>query len=87
MNSIKQYIREQMRYIDRTYWVLFFALIIVAIITLFSASSTLAFQADSGGVLGPIMSQIAFIIVGIAFAFCFQFIPSKWIIKFFYIFI
>lgn len=81
MNRIKQYIREQLQYIDRTYWVLFFALIIVAIISLFSASSTLAFQADSGGVLGPIMSQITFIIAGIAVAFFLQFIPSKLIIK------
>lgn len=81
MNRIKQYIREQLQYIDRTYWVLFFALIIVAIISLFSASSTLAFQADSGGVLGPIMSQITFILAGIAVAFFLQFIPSKLIIK------
>ena len=60
---------------------LFFALFIVAIISLFSASSTLAFQADSGGVLGPIMSQITFILAGIAVAFFLQFIPSKLIIK------
>ena len=81
INRIKEYIRQQIPYIDRTYWVLFFALIIVAIITLFSASSTLAFQSDGGRVLGPIMSQIVFIIAGVALAFCLQFIPSSLIIK------
>lgn len=81
INRIKEYIRQQIPYIDRTYWVLFFALIIVAIITLFSASSTLAFQSDGGSVLGPIMSQIVFIIAGVALAFCLQFIPSSLIIK------
>ena len=44
INRIKEYIRQQSQYIDRTYWILFFALIIVAIIALFSASITLAFQ-------------------------------------------
>lgn len=68
IDHIKTYIHQQMKYIDRTYWVLFFALIIVAIIALFSASSTLAFQSDGGSVLGPIMSQIVFIIAGIALA-------------------
>ena len=81
INRIKEYIRQQSQYIDRTYWILFFALIIVAIIALFSASSTLAFQSDGGSVLGPIMSQIVFIIAGIALAFCLQFIPSSLIIK------
>ena len=81
IDHIKKYIQQQMKYIDRTYWVLFFALIIVAIIALFSASSTLAFQSDGGSVLGPIMSQIVFIIAGIALAFCLQFIPSSLIIK------
>ena len=81
IDHIKTYIHQQMKYIDRTYWVLFFALIIVAIIALFSASSTLAFQSDGGSVLGPIMSQIVFIIAGIALAFCLQFIPSSLIIK------
>ena len=81
IDHIKTYIHQQIKYIDRTYWVLFFALIIVAIIALFSASSTLAFQSDGGSVLGPIMSQIVFIIAGIALAFCLQFIPSSLIIK------
>ncbi|MBQ2439382.1 MAG: FtsW/RodA/SpoVE family cell cycle protein [Paludibacteraceae bacterium] len=65
-----------MRYIDRTYWVLFIGLIIVAIISLFSASSTLAFKED-GGILGPILSQVVFIVVGIGLAFMIQFLPSR----------
>ncbi|MBO5405002.1 MAG: FtsW/RodA/SpoVE family cell cycle protein [Paludibacteraceae bacterium] len=68
--------RKQMRYIDRTYWVLFIGLIIVAIISLFSASSTLAFKED-GGILGPILSQVVFIVVGIGLAFMIQFLPSR----------
>ena len=62
-NRIKEYIRQQMQYIDRTYWVLFFALIIVAIISLFSASSTLAFQKGNGTVLAPILSQMTCIVL------------------------
>ena len=81
LNRIKEYIRQQMQYIDRTYWVLFFALIIVAIISLFSASSTLAFQKGNGTVLAPILSQMTFIVVGVGLAFCIQFLPSKFIQK------
>lgn len=76
INDIKQNLRKQMRYIDRTYWVLFIGLIIVAIISLFSASSTLAFKED-GGILGPILSQVVFIVVGIGLAFMIQFLPSR----------
>ena len=57
INRIKEYIRQQLQYIDRTYWVLFFALIIVAIIALFSASSTLAYHKGLGTGLAPTLSQ------------------------------
>lgn len=76
ISDIKQNLRKQMHYIDRTYWVLFIGLIIVAIISLFSASSTLAFKED-GGILGPILSQVVFIVVGIGLAFMIQFLPSR----------
>ena len=76
ISDLKQSIRQQMRYIDRTYWVLFIGLIIWAIIALFSASSTLAFK-EEGGILGPIMSQIVFILMGVAAAFVIQFLPSR----------
>ena len=76
ISDLKQGIRQQMRYVDRTYWVLFIGLIIWAIIALFSASSTLAFK-EEGGILGPILSQIVFILVGVAAAFVIQFLPSR----------
>ena len=76
ISDLKQSIRQQMRYVDRTYWVLFIGLIIWAIIALFSASSTLAFK-EEGGILGPILSQIVFILVGVEAAFVIQFLPSR----------
>jgi cell division protein FtsW len=62
--------------VDKVYWVLFAVLIIVAILALFSASSTLAFEKDSS-TLGPIMEQILFIVMGVGLAFVLQFFPSK----------
>ena len=69
--------RLKLDYIDRTFWGMFIALILVAIIALFSASSTLVYQ--RGSVLGPIGSQMAFIVMGILAAFVIQYIPSYWI--------
>ncbi len=63
--------------IDRTFWGLFIALVIVAVIALFSASSTLVYQ--RGSVLGPIGSQMFFIFLGLAAAFVIQFIPTYWV--------
>ena len=63
--------------IDRTFWGLFIALIVVAIIALFSASSTLVYMHHSA--LGPIGQQMLFIVLGVAAAFIIQFIPTYWI--------
>ncbi len=63
--------------IDRTFWGLFILLIVVAIIALFSASSTLVYMKHSA--LGPIGQQMFFIVLGVAAAFVIQFIPSYWI--------
>ena len=63
--------------IDRTFWALFLALIVVAIIALFSASSTLVYMHHSA--LGPIGQQMFFIILGIAAAFGIQFLPTYWV--------
>lgn len=63
--------------IDRTFWGLFILLIVVAVIALFSASSTLVYMNHSA--LGPIGQQMFFIVLGIAAAFVIQFIPSYWI--------
>lgn len=77
INELIQKIKQQCTYIDRVYWMLFGLLIIVAILTLFSASSTLAFEDDS--TLSPILDQMLFITVGVILAFGIQFIPSKYI--------
>ncbi len=63
--------------IDRTYWWLFAFLIAVAIIALFSASSTLVYSHHSA--LGPIGQQMFFIVLGVAAAFGIQYIPSYWV--------
>ena len=72
-----QKIKLQCTYIDRVYWLLFGVLIIVAILSLFSASSTLAFAGDS--TLNPILNQMLFIFVGVGLAFGIQFVPRSWI--------
>ena len=69
--------RFNLKNIDRLFWGLFLILIVVAIIALFSASSTLVYQ--RGSVLGPIGSQMAFIVLGVLAAFVIQYIPSYWV--------
>lgn len=64
-------------HIDRTYWGLFVALIVVAIIALFSASSTLVYTHHSA--LGPIGQQMFFIVLGVVAAGVIQLIPTHWI--------
>lgn len=78
INDYKNKLRQQLSYVDKVYWVLFALLIIVAILALFSASSTLAFENDSS-TLGPIMEQMVFILIGVSLAFVLQFLPSKFI--------
>ncbi|MGM9825168.1 MAG: FtsW/RodA/SpoVE family cell cycle protein [Paludibacteraceae bacterium] len=62
-------------HIDRTFWVLYLVLVALAVITLFSASSTLVY-ATKGSVLGPIGGQMLFIALGIAVAFGIQLLPT-----------
>ena len=78
ITDLKSNFAQQRNYIDKVYWVLFGILIIVAILALFSASSTLAFEKNSS-TLGPIMEQMLFIAAGVALAFGLQFVPSKFI--------
>ena len=78
ISDLKSRFAQQRNYIDKVYWVLFGILIIVAILALFSASSTLAFEKNSS-TLGPIMEQMLFIAAGVALAFGLQFVPSKFI--------
>ncbi len=67
------------KYIDRPFWILFAILIIVAIIALFSAGSTLAYDAGTSAV-SPILKQIVFIVIGVAMAFLVQYVPT-WMIR------
>ena len=78
LSDYKSRLLQQRNYIDKVYWVLFGILIIVAILALFSASSTLAFEKNSS-TLGPIMEQMLFIAAGVVLAFGLQFVPSKFI--------
>lgn len=76
-NNLTHKIRQQCQHVDRVYWLLFGLLIIVAILALFSASSTLAFA--HGNTLSPILDQMLFICAGVLVAFIVQFIPSHYI--------
>ena len=69
--------KPNLQNIDKTFWGLFITLIVVAIIALFSASSTLVYMHNSA--LGPIGQQIFFIVVGVAVAFGIQFVPTYWV--------
>jgi len=69
--------KPNLQNIDKTFWWLFLTLIVVAVIALFSASSTLVYMHHSA--LGPIGQQMFFIVLGIAAAFGIQYIPSYWV--------
>lgn len=69
--------RLDLKYIDKTYWALFLTLVVVAVIALFSAGSTLVYERHS--VLGPVLSQMIFLFLGVAIAFFIQFVPSMYI--------
>lgn len=67
------------RYIDKPFWVLFIILIVVAIIALFSAGSTLAYESE-GSALSPILKQIFFIALGVGLAYVVQLLPT-WMVQ------
>ncbi len=66
------------QYNDRPLWVLFFILIGVAVIALFSAGSTLAYKHDS--LLGPVAQQTLFLLAGVVVAYLVQYLPT-WSIR------
>ena len=70
--------RFDRRYIDKTFWALFLVLIVISLIALSSATSTLVFTDDS--ILGPIGHQFIFILIGVVCAWFMQFMPS-WLIR------
>lgn len=65
------------KYIDKPFWVLFIALIIWAIISLFSAGSTLSYKSSA---LAPITQQVLFIAFGVGLAYCVQLLPT-WLLR------
>jgi len=64
-------------YIDRTFWVLFFMLIGVAALALFSASSYLVFKEDNTSIIGPLGRQVCFLLAGCVLAYLTQFAPNR----------
>ena len=78
IKDYKERILQQRSYVDKVYWILFATIILVAVLALFSASSTLAFEND-GSILGPIVEQVLFIAIGVGLAFVIQFMPSMFI--------
>lgn len=72
-----KFINLNNKYIDKTFWVLFIILVVVAVIALFSASSTLVYEDHS--IIGPVGQQIIFLLIGLVAAWFIQFIPSVYI--------
>ncbi len=70
-------IKRKLQYVDKTYWTVFILLVVIAVIELFSASSTLAFK--TGSLLGPVWHQVKFILVGAVIGFVVQLFPSKFV--------
>ncbi len=77
MDTTKLKLGER-RYIDKTFWIIYIVLVIVSIIALFSASSSLIRSATAQGhnPIYPIASQILYLLLGVAIAFGIQFLPS-----------
>ncbi len=73
----------QHKYVDVGFWFILIALIVCSIISIFSASSTLINKAMANGANAyqPILSHIAFLVIGAFLAYAIQFLPS-WFIRF-----
>ena len=69
--------------IDRTFWVLYSALLFVAVIALFSASSTLVYKNSS--VFGTVGQQLVFLALGGLVAYVTQFMPTRLIRRISYV--
>ena len=66
------------QHLDRVYWWVYIFLVVIAVLSIFSASSTLVYKRHS--ILGPVSKQMLFLMVGFVVAFVVQFIPS-WITR------
>lgn len=65
--------------IDKTFWFMYFALFLVALVALFSASATLVYR--TGSAFGPVGHQCFFLILGAVGAWVVQFISSDTITR------
>lgn len=83
MTSSNKFKLGQHKYIDKTFWIIFGALAVVSILSLFSASSYFVGKAAAKGLstYDPILSHIAFLCAGALLAYAIQFLPS-WFIRF-----
>ena len=63
--------------VDMTFWGLFVILLLVAIVALFSASSTLVYKSTS--LFSTVGQQIVFLAFGVLMAYIVQFMPTLWI--------
>ncbi len=72
----------QHKYIDKGFWAILIFLMLVSVVSIFSASSQLINKsmAAGSGTYQPILSHIGFLILGAALAYVTQFIPS-WFIR------
>ncbi|MCM1034994.1 MAG: FtsW/RodA/SpoVE family cell cycle protein [Paludibacter sp.] len=78
-NSLKN---ERHKYIDKTFWIIFGILIIVSVVSLFSAASQLSrdVAGKGGSIYQPIISHITFLGMGVLAAYIIQYLPS-WFIR------
>ncbi len=77
LQKIWNYFRTQLKYIDKTFWILLGFFFVASCIFMFSASTSLI--ADEG-IYHPILDHAKGLLIGIACAFVIQFMPS-WFIR------
>ena len=74
--------KEHRQYYDKVFWIVMIALVILSMITMYSAGSQLAHKAIAKGVshLSPFYSHVAFLLMGLVVAYIVQLFPS-WLIR------
>ncbi len=74
--NIIEKLKKRCAYIDRVYWIIFGLLIIIALLALFSATSTLT---NNSSHFAPVLQQACYILAGIVLAFVVQLLPTKFV--------
>ncbi|MBQ7209294.1 MAG: FtsW/RodA/SpoVE family cell cycle protein [Paludibacteraceae bacterium] len=74
--------KERRIYYDKVFWIAMIVLVILSMITMYSAGSQLAHKAIAHGVshLSPFYSHVAFLLMGLVVAYFVQMLPS-WLIR------